>query len=299
MLKDILAVIVLAVPLLLLLCILPRDQLGTSATSYRGLAERVDAYTSAFALGRGAAETLLGLALFLPIYVAQLMGIIALPRRFGRMLLLLILAALAAPVMLFGVYGVHIRLPLVVALVYLAALDVKRPLSRGPLALALAACTIALATLHFIVAGSILKAEDSRISELREADHLIAPGTKVLPVTDYQAYGRPGAINPITFFHIASYLVIDRDVFLPTLFGMFDLAVRDRYERLFPLQAAPPSYPDLTAAPGGQGASLSWAQLADYDYLVLFDQGSELPPPAGATLLHAGSYFKVFKLHAS
>lgn len=291
------AIAFLAIPVALLFAIIPNDELGVSATVYGGLVWRLDAYQSAFALGRSTPEILLGLGMLVPVYIAHLAGLLTIAPRFARMLFLLILAAVAAPVMLLGVFAVHTRLPLIVALVYLAALDYSGH-SRRPLALALAASAIALMVLHFVVAGAILKAEDRRISEFRAAAQVIEPGTKVLPAIDYEAAQLPGAAAAVTLFHVASYAVIDRSAFLPTLFGMYEVGVQDKYKRLLPLQAAPVGYEELSAASwGAEVKTRPWAQLADYDYLVAFDQDGSIPPPRGVKLLHTGSYFKIFRLH--
>jgi hypothetical protein len=193
----------------------------------------------------------------------------------------------------------QIRLPLIVALVLVAALDVT---PRGRLfagkALGLAAAVVIL--LHLAWAAMLLKEDDRRFGELRAASYAMPWGAKVMPAIDYLRAAEPGRMSGPLLSSAATLLVIDRNAYLPILFGMYEIAIRDPYVSQFPPMPGPVNYRALFAEdqpgkPRGD-AGYSWGRMQDFDYVVAFDQNPAQAIPAGTELVHAGSFFKILKV---
>lgn len=293
---------VLTLPILLLLFLaVPSSNVGASGTIFGGLLTRAEALWSPFALGRSLNEICIGLLAAVPICIAYVSGLISLPARFRWMLALLAVCALLVPAKVAGIYVIHTRLPIVVLLLFLAAARVRLANGAQWKGAALALSFAAIVCVHVLVGTLAMRQQDARISELRAASRLIATGSRVLPAIDFASGLRPGHVPPLYFYHLASYLVIDRSVFLPTLFGMFSLGVTPEYERLFPHQTRPVDYALLSrsgacAKPDPNSTLPAWAYPSDYDYIVAFDQKSDTPQPAGTALLHKGSFFNILKV---
>jgi hypothetical protein len=132
-------------------------------------------------------------------------------------LLVTALAALVLPAYLSGVWGVHLRLPTVVACLLVAAVDFRQAPWR-PMPFVVGATLILVA----IRTGEIAfewRAFDRTVAELRQAVAVIEPGARLLPVEDDGAL--PPNMSPLypkQHWHLPAIAVIERSVFLPTLF---------------------------------------------------------------------------------
>jgi hypothetical protein len=157
-----------------------------------------------------------------------------------------------------------------------------------------------MAAFHLTLSGFVLWQQDRRIAELRRASEFIARGSKVLPVINTAASRQYGAASQKSLLHIASYLIIDRSVFLPTFFGYFEVGVKPALKHQYPSQGDPIASDLLLSSlrePENSRASVPpWALIKNYDYLVLYDQGSSSQSLPGTKIIHFGSYFKILEV---
>lgn len=154
-------------------------------------------------------------------------GVIVLARRWVRPaagmalpLLLLTVAALLAPFWTYGrfggVWGLDVRLWVALSFAAAAGLEFHGPRNAGRM---LAAVMLGLFAVRIYQIVDHWQVYDRQIAEYRQAAMVIEPGARILqsqertlPVAD-----EPGAIRDI-YYHFTNYSVIDRSVFLPTLF---------------------------------------------------------------------------------
>lgn len=226
-------------------------------------------------------------------------------------LLVLGLAALAMPTWLFNVAAVDFRLPLVVACLAVAATR-PRPRSRDKL--------VALGTMALVLFGARIwtVAEDWRFydrqfAEFREAARQMEPGASLLAVRDPAKFVLNGrVVFRRAYSHLPALAVIDRSVFLPSLFTGPQQ----------PLRAAP-AYAEVDT-PNLNGLTLTVAHLeagADprragqlpevvnrwgvkaywafwprrFDYLLVLDvEAPENPFPSLLTPVRQGSFFTLY-----
>jgi hypothetical protein len=121
-----------------------------------------------------------------------------------------------------------------------------------------------------------------------------------MPDIDYVRAMQPGAMSGPLLSSAATFLVIDRNAYVPVLFGMYEIGIRKPYRSQFPPMPGPVNYAALFAEwqpekPRG-GPGYSWGRMQDYDYVVAFDQNPTQAIPAGTALVHAGSFFKILKV---
>jgi hypothetical protein len=207
-------------------------------------------------------------------------GAIALRRGMGLPLLLLLLAQIAMPNRILGAAGVDHRMPLILALVLVAATDglaASRRLRR--------LIGIGLALLFLVrmaVVAAVWTESDRAYTPLARALTMLPPGSKL-------AVGYPpGAVNvsnrhPPTV-HLAGLAVIGADAFVPTLFaypGQQPLSLRPRFAAL----AAAVSPGDFWAVlvEGRPDDGRVARALAQYDFILLAGDGP-FQPQAGAPL---------------
>jgi hypothetical protein len=193
----------------------------------------------------------------------------------------------------------HIRLPIVVALVLAAAVEPRHEARRGT-GRALAAIAAVLVLAHFAWGASILLKDDRRFAELRAAGAAIPVGARIMPAIDYLRATQPGTMSGPLLSSAATFFVIDRNAYVPVLFGMYEIGIREPYRSGFPPMPGPVNYASLFAEgqpdkPAG-GPGYSWGRIQDYDFVVAFDQNSTSATPAETELVHAGSFFKILKV---
>lgn len=115
-----------------------------------------------------------------------------------------------------GVWGLDVRVWVALAFVAVAGLRFRGP--RKGLHV-LTAVTIGLFGVRVQQIAGDWRVYDRQIAEYRTAARVITPGARLLQVQEkvLPVAGEPGAFRDI-YYHFASYSVIDRSVFLPTLF---------------------------------------------------------------------------------
>jgi hypothetical protein len=259
--------------------------------------------------------------LLLPVFVA-VAGLLVFALRWVRLapgmllpLLFLTAAALAVPYWSYGrfggVWGLDVRLWVALSFLAVAGLRYCGPRKAGGVLTAVALGLFA-ARIYYIV--DHWRVYDRQIAEYREAALVIEPGSRILQVQEkvLPVAGEPGAFRDI-YFHFTSFSVIDRSVFLPTLFT--DPAKQ-------PIVAAPELMEidtpvGLPVRPGelrawAEPAVLDWFEGDDdvgdqrrygymwqdrFDVIVYLHDGTGANPAPGVLESVAeGSYFSIFRV---
>lgn len=257
------------------------------------------------------------LALFVLISV-----LVILSRRWARPapgmhlpLLLLFIAALAAPFWTYGrfggVWGIDVRLWVAMSFFAVAGFRWCGPRRAGAV-LAVLCLSLFLARIYQTSDHWLIY--DRQIAEYRTAARAIEPGARILHVQERlpAVAGDPATFRDV-YFHFTSYTVLDRSVFLPTLFT--DPAKQ-------PVVAAPELLEIDTPVglPARPGELRAWADpaLSDwfegdddvgdqrryyfmwqdrFDYAVYFhDEGAENPAPELLKQVAAGSFFTIYRV---
>ncbi len=255
------------------------------------------------------------------LFVAALL-LVGLPLRWFRPapgmtlpLLALLAVALVAPFWTYGrfggVWGIDVRLWVALAFFASAGLTYRGP-RRAGVVIAVAALALFGARLYQI-AGH-WRVYDAQIAEYRAAASIFEPGDRILQAQDRSlpVAGEPGAFRDF-YFHVTSFSVLDRSVFLPTLFT-------DPVKQ--PVVAAP-ELRDMdtpVGVPVSLGGLRAWAdpsvfdwfdgefQIGDqrhyaymwqdrFDYVVLLhgtDPGNPVPELLAPVSAH--SYFTIYRV---
>ncbi len=135
-------------------------------------------------------------------------------------LIFLTAAAMLAPFWTYGrfggVWGLDVRMWVAVAFVAAASFAFRASGKVGPV---LAAAVIGLFFVRIYQTTHDWRVYDQQIAEYRAAAAVITPGARILQVQErtLPVAGEPGAFRDV-YYHFAAYSVIDRSVFLPTLF---------------------------------------------------------------------------------
>jgi hypothetical protein len=205
--------------------------------------------------------------------------------------LVLAVAALAAPSVLFNAWATDMRLPIVLAILLVAAVVPTRPLSPRAQAIA-AGVLVALVTLRAGCAFVMLQALDVQAAQVRGLALAMKPGARLLVVDD-QRDDAPLRVAPHTLTEHAGLLAtVERDAFVPFLLSgatpvvptqamasssspnnaAIDLAqLRDGLTRTDP-PGGPPPY--------GYGGTMYWLGWPKkFDYVMVMSYGTAEPPP--------------------
>lgn len=249
-------------------------------------------------------------------------GLLMLFRRWARPargmalpLLLLAAAALLVPYWTYGrfggVWGLDVRLWVALSFVAVAALEFHGPQNAGRM---IAAVVIGLFAVRIYQIAGDWRVYDQQIAEYRTAAAVITPGARILQVQEktLPVAGDPGAFRDI-YFHFTSYSVLDRSVFLPTLFTD-------------PTKQPVISAPELAAIdtpvgwPMRPGELRAWAEPSVFDWfdgeddvgdqrrygymwqdrfdfvVYLHDGSGRNPAPGLMDRAAEGSYFTIFRV---
>lgn len=242
---------------------------GTT-TDLGPLSARLQILLSPFGAGMGA-DALLGvLGAQAPVLLAVPVVLWVLVRRgllvargapgMAAPLVLLALVALAMPVQLSGVYFTHLRFPVLLFALLIAATDLRPAPGRWP---ALVGGVLALALLGAVALRSqaldrAARAHSAEVAALSSLAADLPAGARVLPVL------APG-LRPATtrHFHTAAYLVPLADVLVPTLFvgGSHRLAMAPGLTGLSAPQPSAVPLPLLDLPPEGWSEAMreAWA----------------------------------------
>ncbi len=209
-------------------------------------------------------------------------------------LLLLLAAQIAMPNRIFGAAGVDHRMPLILAILLIAATkaQVRLPFRRviaGGLALLFVA--------RIAVVAAVWTADERALAPLAAALTHVPKGSRVAVAYAPDAIHVPRRGPPVA--HIAALAVIAADAFVPTLFadpGQQPLRLRPRYAALASL-ASPGEFWDVLVAGRSDPGGRVGRALAQYDY-VLFAGGGPFAPLPSAPLVFraAGPGAKLFAI---
>jgi hypothetical protein len=221
-------------------------------------------------------------------------------------LILLLLAAIVMPNWLLGVWGVDFRLPLVLACLVAAGARVELPNIRNGLALAAVGLVLFGARVWSI--SETWRGYDAQYSEFRQASRAIEPGARLLMVLTRREdrFDSP-------YWHLATAAVIERSVFLPTLFTDHTaqpVHVTKAYEAIdtpFGIPITPKLLraavddPDIARMAGTRmpnGSRIYWANWPQtFDYVLYVHFGAnDNPMPKLLRHVHAGSFFDIYKV---
>jgi len=225
-------------------------------------------------------------------------------------LLVTALAALVMPTYLSGVWGVHLRLPTVAACLLVAAVEFRRMPWR-PMPFVVGATLILLV----IRTGEIAfewRAFDRTVAELRQAVTVIEPGARLLPVEDDSALSpNMSPLYPMQHWHLPALAVIERSVFLPTLFTGHTTIDTAPALRAIDTPVGDPISPALLAMGADPAASpvplgyslehymraywIDWPRRFDYLLYIHFERSEPLDP-ARLRLVEQGRVFDIFRV---
>jgi hypothetical protein len=205
---------------------------------------------------------------------------------------LMALGAVLAPDLLIGVWGTHFRLPLICAILLAGGLSLRVDARGGAILLLLLAGLVAA---HSAMAAATLRLVDRQIADVRRVLEQLPRGARLLTVDvrDARAAKRVGDARWTS--QIEMFAVIDRDAFVPRLFGgITPVEVRPEL-----LMSSTPIGPPLRmknlleglsnrdestgqqSDGGGFGGRVYWNDWPKkFDYLLVVHVGSsyELPP---------------------
>jgi hypothetical protein len=210
-----------------------------------------------------------------------------------------LLVTLAMPRIMLGVAGLDIRLPFVLVILLIAACRFEWPQRWERLALT--ASFLAVLVVRLALTGAAWQKHDMETRELVEAFQVMDRGSRLLSFGEREANN----IQDILHWHTASYAVIERQVFLPTLFSGFTvIRVTEKYRHLDRELAEPiPESVFKRSEVMGHWASVEppFPQLRDwprnYDYLLHFYPagGGPLFPEILEKVVN-GSFFVLYKI---
>jgi hypothetical protein len=228
----------------------------------------------------------------------------------------LAVATIAMPSWLFNTWGADFRLsPVVVAVAVAATNFDNRRLMFNDIMLILGVVILGMRILDM---HSITNRNDARVAELRSAiAQTVKPGSSLMIVDDIQVRSTKKKATSkkrrtsYVMYHYGAYAVIDRSVFLPTLFtekGKQPLQTTARYAHIdTPFGSTVPAYMLRRSAWGAWadrnayrtdefGRVAYWAHWPTwFDYVIVIQHGSRPNPDARhLQRLTSGSFFSVY-----
>lgn len=223
----------------------------------------------------------------------------------------LALSVLLVPTWALGNWANDIRLTVPLALLLVAGCR-PRPLGRRSAAV-LGLAGLVVFGVRMAGVSQDWRAFDRLYGEMRTAAAELEPGARVLPAVDDWSKARDVAPTDYhrLFYHMPALLVLDRPVFVPTLFtaaGRQPLSVRDAYRAIDAPHAKPIPLETLVLAadPGARDEIYRNRRMGEFndrfagwpetfDYVLLFDFGAPRNPlPGLLTPAGGGSFFTLY-----
>ena len=218
--------------------------------------------------------------------------------------------ALLMPRYLSGVWGTHLRLPIIICCLLIAGTRLS-PRTCRPLPYILGVA-IALIVIRTASIAEQWRDIDGKYTEFRQAVATIEPGARLLPIGDLDNQPDDRSyLYRMRFSHIASLAVIERSVFLPTLFTGFttiDAAPGLRYiNSPFGSPVSPELLTkDADAATSGYALGHrferyvtafwpGWPTTFDYAVSLRFSR-TDNPSPGHLKSVVDGSYFDIYRV---
>ncbi len=237
--------------------------------------------------------------------VAGLLGLVAFGylrpvRGVSRTSVYLLIAAYAAPLMFLGVFLLNFRLPVFALLMFIAGCALT---SRGrefakPIA---ALFAVALAA-KLIVSHNVLQAGSDRVTDFRNGIASIPIGSRVLMAIDRKSPNYPGGLAEISYHNLGSYLIVDRQAFIPDIFGSVGVGYTEAVKQQTVLLGTPPDA-DVVLGQTTEGTTDEVSTNNDtplwrrfYDYIIVIDFGDAPTVAKYAKKVAKGSFFYVYKI---
>jgi len=210
---------------------------------------------------------------------------------------------LALPRIMFATYMTDQRLPIALALMLIACVDVS--LQHRLVRRAFIAVLLTLVIVRVIEVNVSWANLSTTTSEFRNSIKRIKPGSKVLV-----AYGTATGgddVSDLGLVHAACLAIIERSALVTTAFtvvGKQVLHVRPEYRALVDTEdGTPPSIDKLLLAaedPPDEDEPYwyGWPGRYDYLYILFTDDVTENPDPDRLTLVQNGSRFQLYRIKA-
>jgi hypothetical protein len=237
-------------------------------------------------------------------------------------MVIVLLLALAMPNRLLDVWGTDFRLPVFLLLLLIASRTLKFRHRRH--ALCFGVCLIVLLAVRVGTVSRYWNYYEADFDEFRAAVSKIDGGSRVMPVMLFADRREQAAPSLIPYTQAFSFVVIDRDAFLPRQFttstplgfanrgrdAMAETPTKTQTVQWRPTQPAFRAVSQATIrqaeAVGREAVALDyysstfdWSAWPEhYDYLVEFNFGRpDNPVPALLTEVSRGSFFSIFRIH--
>lgn len=205
--------------------------------------------------------------------------------------------ALVMPMQLLGVWLTHVRLPVIAALLLIAAvrLEDRDRRMRG----AIIAALLVMAVLRLVKVDAAMSVCDARRAEVIAAAAALPRGTRLLPVMAPDAV--TGDCLFSNYWHMPALAVIERAAFYPQMFvHMQPLRLSPGYQDLSQAQQRPAFPRELSPETTGDAP---WPRLIGaewrrrFDVLFWLHPGTRPGPvPEGLRVAARGSFFTVFAI---
>lgn len=216
----------------------------------------------------------------------------------------LALAALLAPEEAMGGWGVHLRLPAIIAVLLLAASDV--PLDPRMTA-RLTVLALLLASWSSLSLAASWTQYDHQTKEFRTAEQTLPQGLRIMTVLDGDAIGWNS--DP-PYWHMAEWTIIDRQAMTALMFttkGQHVVALRPElvaFAAATADQGMPPDIDDLGELAAGSNDEELMQTVpylmyfpCHYDEAVVIHLGGRRSAvPEMLKLRHAGSFFSIYDI---
>lgn len=287
-------------PSAVILFLSPSPAVPDHVTIVGGVIDRVMGLSSLLVFG----ATPLDMAAFV---LCALLAAVTVMARVGRLhpalrapLVVLVLVALALPIKLDGVWGLHVRLPIVAAMVFFAGFEVNREKIRW--AGVLLAVLVVLAGVKAIETGREMEACAKDTREFRASLPVVPLGSRVLVAADLPT-AQAWPCLPLRYPGMGVLAVIDRQAYVP------QFVTATRIVSFTPPYASlwPPSPPEarqaqlVAARQGGPASSPTkgdlggWENTVDYVVWFRFARTGTLLPER-LELLKRGSFFDIYRV---
>jgi hypothetical protein len=254
------------------------------------------------------------------IAILMFLGMAWIAARSGRMadiapsmiipLIMLSIVALAMPVYLSGVWGTHIRLPVLIGCLLIAATRFRDAHSRRIPVLVIAAAVLFVARTALV--SDQWRDLDAKFLEFRAAADAIPPGAKLLTTLDAADLPPNGPpLYAMQFWHMNALAVIERGAFVPTLFtGHTPIDAASVLKPINTPVGTPVSHAllalgaDAAASPVPLGYRLDryvrtywigWPEQFDYLLSIRFGNAKPLHPELVKPMF-AGSFFDIGRI---
>ncbi len=207
--------------------------------------------------------------------------------------------SLIMPVRLIGVWLTHIRVPLLVALLLIAALEVHIAEHKLRNVIAIALITFGLLRLEKV--DTSISSCDTKRQEFAKALAPLEKGSRLLPVIEDDSV--TGDCLFSNYWHLPSLAVIEKSAFYPMMFvHLQPLAIRSEFIPLVQ-KIAEPASPELLHGETNAHGEPDWNTTIaanwrnDFDYLIWLHPGTRPKRiPDHVKMIARSEFFTIFKI---